>query len=189
MAKIKRLASKPYRDVYLPSRVRAVVAMQIRGFRLALGRTQKNFANLIGTTQSVVSDLENPDGEQVSVQTLLNIAAALNVALIVRFASYPDFLSAMSDTSPKGLDAEPIDATIARQTQERGEINLSAPLTVAANTGLIFGGRPIPNAGTPSNRALAEDTSSEGSSWSNQSILLNFRAHALPHTGTSTQIS
>jgi transcriptional regulator with XRE-family HTH domain len=114
MAKIKRLASKAYRDAYLAARVRATIAIQVRALRHSLSLSQKQFAQLIGTTQSAVSDLENPDGDQVSVQTLLNIAAALNVALIVRFAGFPDFLKLMSNMSPEGLRAETIDETIAR---------------------------------------------------------------------------
>lgn len=106
MAKIRRLASKEYRDAYLASRVRGTIAIQIRALRRKLGYSQTKFAKLIGTTQSAVSDLENPEGEHVSVQTLLNIAAALNVALVVKFAGFPDFLKLMSDMSPEGLAAE-----------------------------------------------------------------------------------
>ncbi len=102
MTSLKKLSKKGYRDVYVPSRVRATIAMQARTLRKALGLTQKAFASLIGTTQSAVSDLENPDGEQVSVQTLLNVAAAADVALVVRFASFPDFLRLMTDMSPHG---------------------------------------------------------------------------------------
>lgn len=83
-----------------------------------MGMSQVKFAKLIGVTQSMVSDLENPDGDQVSVQTLLNIAAALDVALVVKFVSYTDFLKLMSDMSPKGLAAEAIDKTIARSKQD-----------------------------------------------------------------------
>jgi transcriptional regulator with XRE-family HTH domain len=128
MAKIKRLASKGYRDTYLASRVRATIALQIRALRRSLRLSQQKFARMIGTTQSAVSDLENPDGDQVSVQTLLKIAAALNVALIVKFAGFPDFLKLMSDMSPKGLAVDTIDETIARSKRPQTIPALQRPV-------------------------------------------------------------
>lgn len=117
MAKIRRLASKGYRDAYMASRVRSTIAIQIRMLRRSLGYSQTKFAHLIGTTQSVISDLEDPDGDQVSVQTLLKIATAVNVALVVRFAGFPDFLKLMGDMSPAALAAENIDQTIGKQAR------------------------------------------------------------------------
>jgi hypothetical protein len=65
-------------------------------------------------TQSVVSRLENPDYGKVTVQTLLQVAIALDIALLVRFCSYPDFLAAIADVSPEAFAVENIYETIER---------------------------------------------------------------------------
>ncbi len=112
-AKIKKFAKKGYRDAYVSSRVRSSVALQVRDNRKKQKLTQNQLAKLMGKSQSDVSHLENPDGDHVTVQSLLDAAAALNVALVIRFASYPDFLNLMSDMSPDALSVETINETIA----------------------------------------------------------------------------
>ena len=89
---LEKFASKKYRDGYLQSRVRGFIAYQIQALREKLGLTQAQFAELTGKKQSVISRLENTEYGKVSVQTLLDIACATDVALVVKFASYPDFL-------------------------------------------------------------------------------------------------
>lgn len=101
--KFDRLKDKEYRDAYVQQHVRGAIAMQIRAIRKKLGLNQKKFASLIGTTQSVVSRLENTEYGKVTVQTLLDIAAALDIALNVRFCSYPDFLKSTADVSPDAM--------------------------------------------------------------------------------------
>jgi len=69
-------------------RVNARVAQMIYDFRSAANLTQKQLADLIGTTQSVVSRLEDADYDGHSLSMLNRIASALgkqlNVTLIDR---------------------------------------------------------------------------------------------------------
>lgn len=89
---LKHFENKKYRDGYLQSRVRGRIAYQIQALREKLGLTQEGFAELTGKKQSTISRLENTEYGKVTVQTLLDIACASDVALIVEFASYPKFL-------------------------------------------------------------------------------------------------
>ena len=101
---ISRLVDKDYRDSFVESRVRNLIAYQIKALRDHRGLSQAEFGNLLGgKPQSAVSRLEDPDYGRMGVSTLLEVATACDVALIVRFANYPDFLAAMSDVSPEGL--------------------------------------------------------------------------------------
>lgn len=100
--------SKAYRDSYVSSHVRASIAYQIQALRERLGLSQEAFARKLGMKQSMVSRLENPDAGKVTVQTLLQIAAALDVALNVRFCSYPDFIEVSANISPEALAVDNI---------------------------------------------------------------------------------
>ena len=89
--RLKKFEDSEYRASYLEGSVRSGISYQIKALRAKDDLTQKGFADAIGTTQSVVSRLENPDYGKVTVQTLLDIAIARDVALVVRFVDYPTF--------------------------------------------------------------------------------------------------
>jgi transcriptional regulator with XRE-family HTH domain len=103
---------KAYRDGYLQAKVRGLIAYQIQALREKTGLSQTDFAKKIGKTQSVVSRLEDTEYGRVSVQTLLDIACALDVALVVKFASYPDFLSQTRDASVAALQPKTVRESI-----------------------------------------------------------------------------
>ena len=74
----------PDRKIALEAeRVNAQVARLIHDLRDEAGLTQKELAGLIGTTQSVVSRLEDADYEGHSLSMLTRIAKALNQRLAV----------------------------------------------------------------------------------------------------------
>ncbi len=68
-------------------RVNAEVAASIYKLRNKSGLTQKQLADLIGTTQSVISRLEDADYDGHSLSMLNRIAEALNKRLSVQFLS------------------------------------------------------------------------------------------------------
>ena len=100
---LRKFLRKGYRDGYLEANVRSGIALQIRALREKAGMSQGDFAENIGTKQSVVSRLEDPQYGRVSVNTLLRIAQARDVALLVRFVDYPQFLRVAADMSPSAL--------------------------------------------------------------------------------------
>jgi transcriptional regulator with XRE-family HTH domain len=109
---LKHFASKRYRDGYLQSRVRGYIAYQVQALREKLQLTQEAFADLTGKKQSTISRLEDTEYGRVSVQTLLDIACAANVALIVKFASYPEFLDQTRLMSPQALQPDTIQESL-----------------------------------------------------------------------------
>jgi hypothetical protein len=87
----KKLRNKSYRDAYLGSRIRQFLAHQIRSFRG--DRTQAEFGKILDQPQSVISErLESRSYGKWNLQTLLDIASKLDVALIVQFVDYPTFV-------------------------------------------------------------------------------------------------
>ena len=59
------------------------IADKIRQTRKEAGLSQKELANRINTTQSVISRLESNSYERLSLHTLLKISTALNCNLII----------------------------------------------------------------------------------------------------------
>ena len=66
-------------------RVHAQAARTIYELRQEAGLSQKQLADMIGTTQSVISRLEDADYDGHSLNMLRRIAKALNCILEVRF--------------------------------------------------------------------------------------------------------
>lgn len=113
-AKIKRLKSKLYRDAYLEAQIHGWISHQFRALRASMGLTQKEMAQKIGKPQSVVSRLENDEYGKVSLQTLLDVAKAIDIALLVQFVSYPDFLARLRDKTSANMVPENLTQSIAR---------------------------------------------------------------------------
>jgi ribosome-binding protein aMBF1 (putative translation factor) len=65
-------------------RQKADIAAEIYNLREQAGLTQKQLAKLIGTTQSVISRLEDADYRGHSLEMLRRIASALNCRVEIR---------------------------------------------------------------------------------------------------------
>lgn len=79
---------KEYREAYMEAAVEQGVAWQIRINRQKRGLSQRSLASGIGTQQSAVSRLEDPEYGGHSLETLVQIAKAFDCALAVKFISY-----------------------------------------------------------------------------------------------------
>jgi transcriptional regulator with XRE-family HTH domain len=93
----RKFKEQKYRENYVAQHLKTFLANQIRALRGAM--SQAEFGRLLGKPQSVVSRLESSDYGKVTLQTLLEIAAKRDVALIVRFVSHDTFLQVTQDFS------------------------------------------------------------------------------------------
>jgi transcriptional regulator with XRE-family HTH domain len=112
LSKLKKFKDKTYRDSYLQTQVRGGIAYQIRALRDKFGLSQTDFATKVGKKQSVISRLESTEYGRVSVQTLLDVACALDVALLVRFVSYPEFLDRGQSMAASDMQPDTIEETL-----------------------------------------------------------------------------
>lgn len=116
---IAKLRDVSYRNSYVESHTKLFLARQMRAFRG--DKTQKEFADALGVSQSVVSErLENPNYGKSNLQTLFDTAAKLNVAVFVRFVDFETFLKLSGDMSddavhPREYDKDALDALSNRQ--------------------------------------------------------------------------
>jgi transcriptional regulator with XRE-family HTH domain len=103
---LEGLLDKEGRDEFLSSAVRLGISIQTQVLRG--DRSQKEFATQTGKTQTQISRLENAKSGGVSLQTLIEIASALNIGLSVRFVDYETMLDEINDMSDEALQVRTI---------------------------------------------------------------------------------
>ncbi len=80
------VAGHPRREAALEAaRLNAAIAQEIHDLRAKAGLTQKRLADLVGTSHSVISRLEDADYEGHSLKMLQRISLALKYRLRVTF--------------------------------------------------------------------------------------------------------
>jgi transcriptional regulator with XRE-family HTH domain len=77
-----------YRHAYAEAAVEQGIAWQVRVNRERRGMTQQGLARMIGTRQSAISRMEDPEYGSHSLAQLLKVANAFDCALIVKLAPY-----------------------------------------------------------------------------------------------------
>nr|WP_301294174.1 helix-turn-helix transcriptional regulator [Nitrobacter winogradskyi] len=114
--------------------VRGWIAYQIQALREKTGLTQQAFAERLGKKQSTISRLENSEYGKVTVQTLLDIACSLDVALQVRFVSYPDFLNSVMDSSVVAMQPATVYESLMVEPQVLREVQDGTALAQVSGT-------------------------------------------------------
>ncbi len=102
-----QIGDKEDRDEYVADQVRVLIALSIRALREQRGLSQTAFGRLIGKPQSVVSRLEDPDYGKVSVQTLLEVGAALDIPLMISYPEWEDWFRQMRRLKKTDLERRP----------------------------------------------------------------------------------
>ena len=87
------LSNPEVRHLYVDSSIRHLLAMQLRSMREAKGWSQIEVGKKAGMKQSAIARLEDPRYSSMTLSTLRRLAEAFDVALIVRFAPFSEFIS------------------------------------------------------------------------------------------------
>lgn len=88
---LESLKDRARRAFFAESQIEVLIPFQIKAMRKRRGWTQKELADHAGMAQARISVLENVNNEgAVNVRTLLKIAEAFDVGLIVRFAPFSE---------------------------------------------------------------------------------------------------
>ena len=136
---LQKLRNKDYREAFVSARVAAAVGSQISALRQKVGWRQSELAERAGMKQSRISLLEKADYENFSFNTLRRIATALDVAVIVQFVSFPEFVRWSDSFTSENLAPEPFETTafqtVAAPPQEGGSKALEQ-LLAAVNQNL-----------------------------------------------------
>src|SRR5258706_2677231 len=104
----KRLsASKEARERFVSSHVDKGYAYQIREMREYKDLSQTELGAMVGMNQNAIHRLESPEYGKATLTTLKRLAAAFDVALIVRFVPFSQLINWISGTPfvDKGLSS------------------------------------------------------------------------------------
>jgi len=89
---------KSARQQLVDSHLAKTIAYQIRATRDRLMWSQERLAQEVGMNQNAISRLESPGYGKPTLTTLKRVAAALDVALVVRLAPFSEFVDWISGT-------------------------------------------------------------------------------------------
>lgn len=103
----KAFLDRSYRHAYMGRNIRGFLALQMKSLRG--DRTHKQFGDIVGKPQSVISRIEKQADKNISIQTLIDIADKLDIAVVIRFVDFPTFLKYTEDYSDDALHPPPYD--------------------------------------------------------------------------------
>jgi transcriptional regulator with XRE-family HTH domain len=86
----KLKASKKYREAFVAAEVKQAIPFQIRALMKAQGVSQRELAERSGLTQGAISRAANPKYGNLSLNTLIRIAAGFDVAFVGRFVPFSE---------------------------------------------------------------------------------------------------
>ena len=129
-----RMGDSGYRHAYVASHTRQFLARQMRELR-GKDLSQSEFGDRIAKKQTVVSRLENPNYGKWTLQTLLDIARGLDIAVLVRFVDFPTFLRSTREMSssaarPVAFHQAAVDEVAREDEQSARESALKAVFSV-----------------------------------------------------------
>jgi hypothetical protein len=102
-----KLRDKLYRDSFVAARCRRFLAHQMRALRGDM--SQAEFGKLLDKPQSVVSRLEDPTYGKMTLNSLLEVAAKTDRALLVQFVDWKTLLKMVADESEEASAPTPYD--------------------------------------------------------------------------------
>ncbi len=97
------LKDKDYRQEFVSADVNTGLATQIHLTREDRAWTQEQLAQYVGNRQETISQWENPDYGRYSLRTLLKLAEAFDVALLVKFVPFSELVDWAANLTSKHL--------------------------------------------------------------------------------------
>lgn len=106
----KKLAkSKKYREEFVAAQVKRGIPFQIRTRLKQTGLSQEKLASQAGLTQGVVSRAADPDYGNLTLNTIIRIAAGFDVAFVGKFVPFSELAKWFIDLSESSVAVKTFD--------------------------------------------------------------------------------
>lgn len=132
---VAELQDKGYRESYVASQIRIGLPFQIRALRLSRGWTQDQLAEATGMAQPRICEIEKPGQRKLNLETLLRLAAGLDVGLLVAFVPFGELIDRLEAFDPETVDVPAFDEEVKASS---AAASAGQPVTVTA-AGFITG--------------------------------------------------
>jgi transcriptional regulator with XRE-family HTH domain len=86
----RTLREKRYREAFVASQIKQAIPYQIRALMKAQGLTQAQLAERSGLSQGVISRAASPMYGNLSLNTVVRVAAGFDVAFVGRFVPFSE---------------------------------------------------------------------------------------------------
>jgi transcriptional regulator with XRE-family HTH domain len=129
---VKRLLKRPFRNAFVEEHVKTAVPHQIRAMRKKEGWTQIGLAQRARTSQSAITRIEDTNYGNLSINTLLKVAAAFDVGLLVKFVPFNRLVREFEDLSAAALVPRPFKKDLAALSPWASEITAQSDNTARA---------------------------------------------------------
>jgi len=103
---VQKLKNKEYRDAFASEHVWTGVPFQVKTLRDDRQWSQESLAKEAEMGQSQICRLEDINYGSFTMKSLLRLASAFDVALVVKFVPFSRLLKETEDLSPEALSAE-----------------------------------------------------------------------------------
>jgi transcriptional regulator with XRE-family HTH domain len=127
---MEQLKDKSYREGFVFSQMSIPISFQIRALREQRGLTQKQLAEKANMLQPRIVELERPKGKEPNLRTLGRLAAAFDVALIVRFAPFSELVEWADHFSPDTFIVQSFDEDPGFHEREMASGKVRTPTAV-----------------------------------------------------------
>ena len=123
----KKLArSKKYREEFVAAQVKRGIPFQVRKLMKQFDLSQQELAERAGLTQGVVSRAADPDYGNLTLNTIIRIAAGFDIAFVGKFVPFTELTKWYSDLPNEAL-IEPF--AVEHERLEREEQSKSTHLS------------------------------------------------------------
>jgi transcriptional regulator with XRE-family HTH domain len=139
----KKLAkSKRYREEFVAAQVKRGIPFQIRSLLKKKGLSQEILAGRAGLTQGVVSRAADLDYGNLTLNTIVRVAAGFDVAFVGKFVPFSELGKWFTELSEAAMDIKSFDQENAELQEQDDELLTAGGLE---NTALFQGGQVTPS--------------------------------------------